>query len=964
MKPQEHTHQLPFTGERFVPEAQGNIVIEHYHRYLFAKQFVVGKTVLDIASGEGFGSDLLASSGAKKVYGVDISRTAVTHAKKKYTSGNLEFICGECAHIPLPDNSVDVITSFETIEHHDQHEESMREFRRVLKDDGILVISSPDKKTYSDERNYNNEYHVKELYFDEFKQLICNHFSHANFYQQKIFFGSVVIQEKESRFSENYLYKDEVFLPTREGVFSALYHVAVASNQTAIKADSSLLEQPINDSEVIMEWNNAMALKDRQLDAMAKNYETVKTQAEILSSEINQKAAEINSQKSRIDNHESQVAALQAALNEQMEEISSRKSQVRRYEIQVGELETKINHQQEEINSREARIHDCEQQVNALELEIKNNEKQINHQARMIKFFQGELLRQEGVVSMAVRLLKRKLRPLIIRHFPRTADLYQRYRLYSKERRKIKSADEKISADAGCKSVVILTPPHTLFLARLMLNPLRAHGFSPEISSAFNQAQGDSLHIVLCPQVFEKIPPAENTIIFQLEQSINSRWFTHEYIDLLKKCSSIMEYKIDNIDFLVEQGVERDKIFYLPLGGNSDNLFEGADKKAYKKYDFIFYGDSLSSQRRRVFLDALSKKYRVKICNEVFAEDVCKLIKKSRCVINIHYYENALLETPRIFEALSLGVPVLSESASDIEHYPELSESVLFFKYGSVDDMLAKAGVLLERADHYARSTAAAVEKSQRRFKFMFDRALAGAGIIEKSVLLKTPVYIEGDAGTEAVVALSLPETTQRRLACLTEKSLPPSFNVFDGIRFMPGWMACAYSYKALAQHFLNINAGVVTIFEDDAFLCAGDLSEYNLVKDYLRQRKTPWDMFVGIIADVNPKTKIIDVEQWQGRTFITIDKMTSMVFNIYNMSGLQHIASWNESDTNVETNTIDRHLEAIADLRVVVSLPFIAGHKEDLTSTLWGVQNTQYLDLFKASEKKLDSLLSEYENT
>jgi len=962
MKTKQQKHQLLFTGERFVPEAQGNIVIEHYHRYLFAKQFVVGKTVLDIASGEGFGSDLLARNGAKKVYGVDISRAAVTHAKKKYTSENLEFICGECAHIPLPDKSVDIVTSFETIEHHDQHEESMREFMRVLKDDGILVISSPDKKTYSDERNYSNEYHVKELYLDEFKELICNHFSYANFYQQKIFFGSVVIQEKESRFSENYLYKDDAFLPTKEGVFSALYHVAVASNQTAIEADSSLLEQPINDSEVVMEWSNAMAAKDRQLDTVAKNYEAVKDQAEILRSEINEKAEEINSQKSRINNYESQITALETTLNEQMEEISSQKSQVRSYEIQVGELETKINHQEEKINSREAQIHDYEKQVNALEIKIKNNEKQINHQAKMVKFLQEELRKREGVVSKAIRFLKRKSRPVIIRHFPRTADLYQRYRLRSKEKRKIKSTTRKIVTNADRKSVVILTPPHTLFLARLMLNPLRAHGFSPEISSTFDGGKDYPLHIVLCPQFFEKLPPTENTIIFQLEQSINSRWFTPEYIDMLKKCSSIMEYKIDNIDFLVEQGIDRDKIFYLPLGGNSENLSEGTAMETYKKYDFIFYGDSLSSERRRVFLDALSRKYRVKICNEVFADDIYKLIKKSRCVINIHYYENALLETPRIFEALSLGVPVLSESASDAEHYPELSESVLFFKYGSVDDMLAKAGMLLERVDHYARSTVAAVEKSEQRFKFMFDRALAGAGIIEKSVLLENPVHIEEKTDADNTVALSLPETTQRRLSCLNEKNLPP-FSLFDGIRFSPGWMACAYSYKVLARHFLDTDADIVTIFEDDAFLRNNDLSEYHLIKEYLKQRKKPWDLFSGIIADINPATKVIDVEEWQGRTFMTIDKMTSTVFNIYSRSGLRHITKWNEHNGNVETNTIDRHLEATGNIRIVVSLPFIAGHKEDLTSSIWGFQNTQYLDWFKASEEKLHSLLRTYKS-
>jgi len=74
---------MKFTGERFVPEVHGNIELEHLHRYLFACKAVIGKTVLDIASGEGYGSAMLAQA-AHKVTGVDISQEAVSHAQDKY----------------------------------------------------------------------------------------------------------------------------------------------------------------------------------------------------------------------------------------------------------------------------------------------------------------------------------------------------------------------------------------------------------------------------------------------------------------------------------------------------------------------------------------------------------------------------------------------------------------------------------------------------------------------------------------------------------------------------------------------------------------------------------------------------------------------------------------------------------------------------------------------------------------
>ena len=84
---------LEFTGERYMPEITGNIFLEHMHRYLLAARFVAGKTVLDIACGEGFGSKILAEN-ASSVVGVDIAAEAVSHARSKYGSDRLTFLVG------------------------------------------------------------------------------------------------------------------------------------------------------------------------------------------------------------------------------------------------------------------------------------------------------------------------------------------------------------------------------------------------------------------------------------------------------------------------------------------------------------------------------------------------------------------------------------------------------------------------------------------------------------------------------------------------------------------------------------------------------------------------------------------------------------------------------------------------------------------------------------------------------
>src|SRR5215831_2145342 len=85
---------LEWTGERYVPWMEGaEIGYEHLHRYAFATQFVRNKRVLDLASGEGYGSNLLAKT-AKQVVGIDIDEQSVRHAKNKYIRTNLDFRIG------------------------------------------------------------------------------------------------------------------------------------------------------------------------------------------------------------------------------------------------------------------------------------------------------------------------------------------------------------------------------------------------------------------------------------------------------------------------------------------------------------------------------------------------------------------------------------------------------------------------------------------------------------------------------------------------------------------------------------------------------------------------------------------------------------------------------------------------------------------------------------------------------
>lgn len=184
---------LAFTGERFVPELVREIWYEHWHRYVFALPWTAGRRVLDCACGEGYGADLLARR-ARSVTGLDRSGEAIEHARRRYGArrDNLDFAEGDCAALPFADASFDMVVSFETLEHIEAQEAMLDEFRRVLAPGGVLVLSSPDRKTYSDDRGFDNEFHVRELYREELTDLVGARFPSWRLYGQKLMFHSVI----------------------------------------------------------------------------------------------------------------------------------------------------------------------------------------------------------------------------------------------------------------------------------------------------------------------------------------------------------------------------------------------------------------------------------------------------------------------------------------------------------------------------------------------------------------------------------------------------------------------------------------------------------------------------------------------------------------------------------------------------------------------------------------------------
>lgn len=181
---------LEFTGERYTPECPREMLYEHFARYAMALEFVAGKRVLDCACGEGYGSNLLAERAAC-VLGLDCSEQAVMHARARYQKSNVRFDVADATALTL-EKCVDVVVSFETLEHLAEQDAMLAGFKRALAADGLLLLSSPDKLNYSDIPGYSNEFHVKELYRSELEALLARHFKHVRLYAQKLKFQSVI----------------------------------------------------------------------------------------------------------------------------------------------------------------------------------------------------------------------------------------------------------------------------------------------------------------------------------------------------------------------------------------------------------------------------------------------------------------------------------------------------------------------------------------------------------------------------------------------------------------------------------------------------------------------------------------------------------------------------------------------------------------------------------------------------
>jgi SAM-dependent methyltransferase len=165
---------LPLTGERTIP----GLAEENYwfrrHEVVYERlaQRCAGREVLEAGCGEGYGADLIAGV-ARRVIALDYDESAVAHVRTRYP--RIEVIHGNLTELPLADGSVDAVVNFQVIEHLWDQDRFVRECARVLRSSGLLVVSTPNRITFSPGRDTPiNPFHTRELNADELTQLLVD----------------------------------------------------------------------------------------------------------------------------------------------------------------------------------------------------------------------------------------------------------------------------------------------------------------------------------------------------------------------------------------------------------------------------------------------------------------------------------------------------------------------------------------------------------------------------------------------------------------------------------------------------------------------------------------------------------------------------------------------------------------------------------------------------------------------
>lgn len=359
---------MKFTGERVVPgEVPLDLYREHISRYIFSSHFINSEvSLLDVGCGTGYGTKELSRKAANAI-GIDISSEAIEYAQNKYSENNVDYRVMDCYNLQFELNSFDVVISFEVIEHLDNPDLYLENIVKVLKDNGTYIVSTPNKKMYSDSNpNYSNPFHIKEYYLDEFKRLLNKYFQNVDIYVQNYSQGILVKKILSEELSYQTVSLDENPMDPE----SSSFFVAVCSNNNLEKVNANYYE---------FSQSNIIAEKDKYIQLLLEEVKKRDESVGFIVEENKSKSEWIEKLKQEVLKRDSDLLDLLNQHNhtiqdnkEKTEWIEKHKEEMSKRDTEVLSLLNQHNFLIEENKVKTEWIERLQQEVSKRDVELTN----------------------------------------------------------------------------------------------------------------------------------------------------------------------------------------------------------------------------------------------------------------------------------------------------------------------------------------------------------------------------------------------------------------------------------------------------------------------------------------------------------------------------------------------------------------------------------------------------------------
>lgn len=508
---------------------------------------------------------------------------------------------------------------------------------------------------------------------------------------------------------------------------------------------------------------------------------------------------------------------------------------------------------------------------------------------------------------------------------------------------------------------IIITTRLIISIAENLQSLLLENGYKAIIKLYLSEADinntsaNDKYIILYNNRKDSKIP--KNSIFYQLEQTES----TNVNLISAQKAQVVWDMSIKNYS-KYKAIIPFKNVFIMPM----PFCYKETNNVLYKDivYDIFFYGSV--NERRKAILSEIQKAFpKTKIGWGTFGVQRDYFIKEAKIIVNLHYYKDAVLEAARFNEVLQFNKLIISEGS---EHVDDFYSHYIYKDYIEVceviNDDLSNIGSILNLLKTYLNDN----NKYERKINFIKDNKYKLKNLSKYfmtknllSVIKPVEIKIDYDLVQSTIYCLSLVETPDRFRAFSAQDIYKKNKSIFElvpAIKYEPGWKGCAFSYVNMIYNAKRCSLKTVTICEDDCSFKPDFAAKYRIIQDFLNLIKG-WDIFVGVLAHLPDDTKLNKIYKYKGVTFIEINKMHSMVFNIYNSSVYDIFLKW-DINTSSQVNQIDQYLKN-SNLRIIVPVPFEFGCL-DVKSTLWsGDLFTAYNKLFEKSNQVIKQLMDTY---